>query len=162
MSRIPYAQLSDVQGKLPFFRVGATSVPNSSQIARFLEEVSDELDSSLIREGYRIPVGSMTASSAAQAASQSLSVLRAWAALGAAAKTAEAMPQGVDSKHAEMYRSQFSAILKGISDDSAELFDAERETQQGVHRRLRHGGAAGAGASAFFVKDESLYPVSSD
>lgn len=118
MSRTPYAAVSDVESLLAGFTISATSRPNSSQVANLLVLASNELDTVLSLSDYSTPVPT--------AASQGLEMVRGWASIGAAYKTAMAMPQGKESKHAESYGAEWKAILDGIGSGRSYLPDVAR------------------------------------
>lgn len=116
-----YASIADVTAHLSFVATfSATSRPNSSQVAAFIEAAANDLDSAMRQDGYITPVSS--------AAVASYPVLRSWNAIGAAMYAANAMPQGGDSKHAAFLERRFEAILKDIQEGDTYIPGAEKDT----------------------------------
>lgn len=114
-----YASLQDVQSFLPGVNFMATSAkPGATQVANFLNLASDDLDSLLGTLDYSVPI--------ATTATQAMEMLRNWTTIGAAYRTAIAMPQGKESKHAETYGKEWTAILKSIESGQRFLPDASR------------------------------------
>jgi hypothetical protein len=102
-----YASYSDVQAHLSFVATWTASTrPNASQVHQHIVDASDELDAALSIARYTVPV--------ATGATIALEQLRAWSAVGAAAHTAAAMPQGSASKHAKGLEDRWQAILIDI------------------------------------------------
>src|SRR5690349_15874341 len=95
-----YASAGNVRALLSFIPTfGATARPNAEQVAQFLDDASNDLDAALALADYTTPI--------ATTATQSVELLRTWAAVGGAWHTAVAMPQGHDSKHADVYAQRF-------------------------------------------------------
>jgi hypothetical protein len=119
MSRTPYAATSDVESLLSGVVLSATSRPTASQVANLLVLASNELDSMLGLVDYSVPIPT--------SATASIEMARSWTSIGAAYKTAMSMPQGKESKHAEVYGAEWRAILQGIEAGQRYLPDAARE-----------------------------------
>lgn len=118
MARTPYAATSDVESLLSGVVLSATSRPTASQVANLLVLASNELDSLLSLSDYAVPIPT--------AASVSLEMVRSWVSIGAAYKTAMAMPQGKESKHADFYGGEWKAILESVGAGQRYLPDAAR------------------------------------
>ncbi len=115
-----YASSIDVAAMLPGFIVSASSRPSATQIAFHLEQVSNELDAILAGADYQTPVPT--------SATAALDVVRAWTTKGAAYRAAMAMPQGKESKHADAYGKEWTAILTGVETGRHELPDTPRSS----------------------------------
>lgn len=148
-----YASAPDVNALLTFFPTfTATSRPNATQVAFFVEQASNELDATLTQERYAVPVDLGGATLAAE-------TLRGWAALGAAARAAAASPQGVDSKHAEAYETEWRAIIDRLRDGQLVLPGAARAPAAASRMRGPRAEASAAfAASPYFTRDSALVP----
>ena len=51
-----YASLSDTQGLIAKFPVGATSKPNTAEANSIIDDVSNEIDTRLAGAGYTVPI----------------------------------------------------------------------------------------------------------
>lgn len=83
-----YATIQDVQARDPTLQITASSVPNASQVSRFIEDTAAELDGILAALDYSVPI--------ATTATQAHAMLRGFNALGANAYVQEATPTSRD------------------------------------------------------------------
>lgn len=51
-----YAQLADVQARIPLFAISGTSRPNSTQVQGFLDQRAEEIDAAIRSRGIATPV----------------------------------------------------------------------------------------------------------
>lgn len=126
-----YASYSDVGAHLSFVSTWTASTrPNASQVHQHLIDASGELDAALAVADYDVPV--------ATGATIAFDVVRAWTAVGAAAHTSAAMPQGASGKHAKALADRWQALLTDIEEGDRQL-PLGRD-----HRRSRprYGGSA--------------------
>jgi hypothetical protein len=143
-----YASAPDVVALLTNIpTLTATSRPNATQVHSHLTWASNELDAALLRSDYSVPVS-------ATAATQASESLRGWAAVGAAMRSAGSMPQGEDSKHYEIYREQWSAILDGITTGDLPLPGIDVDAGVSLPRFPRPIDPESIGASPFFTRDQ--------
>lgn len=138
-----YAAVTDVAALIPGATFGATSAkPGASQVGHFLDQCSNELDALLASVDYAVPV--------ATGATASIEMLRSWTSIGGAYRTAMAMPQGKDSKHAEAYGKEWTAILGRIEKGKVELPDAPRSPV-----KVARGGQSGVDCGPTFVRGDA-------
>lgn len=140
-----YASVTDLHRLLTFLPAtfNASTRPTPSQAHQALLDSSARLDAALGLVDYTTPVAT-TATAAGE-------VLRSWAAIGAAAEIAFALPQGKDSKHAEVYRSDFQAILGSIRGRDEGLPDVARGSRSRVRSSLT--ARSPEAASPMFTRD---------
>lgn len=140
-----YLEFSDVRALLPGLPtpVPASYRPNGTQIAAFMAWASNELDTYLGGVDYTVPIPT--------GATVALELLRGYAAFGAAWKTAAAMPQGRDSKHADMYRDEWKAILGRIEKGKVELPGVGKDSTRSLPA-FPSGDPDAVGASPYFTR----------
>lgn len=154
MAREPYCDLADVRRHLAFLPASsspsgpltplpATYRPNSTQVDEHCRQASNEIDAVLALVDYSVPIPTT--------ASLSYQMVRGWAAIGAAQMSAQAMPQGADSKHAAALGERFTAILTSIRDRDIVLPDAGKEARS--RARSFAAPADSAGASPMFTRE---------
>lgn len=108
-----YATIQDVQARDPTFTFTATSTPNASQVARFIEDTAAELDGILAARDFTVPVPST--------ATQAFIMLRGYNALGADALVQEAAPT---SRKGDLARKLWEDCKKALRDGQITLADA--------------------------------------
>lgn len=124
-----YATLADVSGMIPGFTPATSSKPTASQVLGHISNVANELEAAFSVLDYQTPIPTT--------ATASMDIMRSYVTIGAAYRTAMAMPQGKDSKHAADYGAEWRAILSSIESGRRELPDAPR---QGGKRTRSAGG----------------------
>lgn len=148
----PYCTKEDVYGQLPQLanRISDTSRPSIADVDRFCQDATNELNQALLMRGYDLPLAANRV--------DALDLLRTWASIGAAAKAAAAQMQGKDSKHVELYREDWQAILEMIrTDDRFELPgdddpDDDPATPDGRGGRIR----SSTPADPYFRRDPTM------
>lgn len=128
-----YASIQDVQARDPTLTFTATSVPNASQVARFIEDTAAELDGILAALDYTIPVPTT--------ATQAWTMLRGFNALGANAHVQEAAPTG---RHRDQARTLWEECKKALRAGDIALTDASSDPGG---MPLGPGSAAGGGTA---------------
>ena len=111
-----YATISDVVGLNAARRIDATSVPNASQVAMFLDDIAAEIDGTLRANGYLLPIPS--------SATQSLRLLRVANARGARAMTERDAPERPVK---DMAVADWERTLSALNKGRMELPDAPRD-----------------------------------
>lgn len=139
-----YASYGDIQAHLSFIPTFTPSTkPNATQVHSHLVDSSNLLDAALALADYSTPVPTV--------ATHALELVRSWTAIGAAHKTALAMPGGSDSKHAEALGKDWDVILQQVRDGELGLPDLDK--QSGTSLARAGGDVAGAGPSPTFTRD---------
>jgi hypothetical protein len=133
-----YASISNVSVLAAKRTFGATSIPNSSQVAEFLDNTSSELDSILSGDGYQVPVP--TTASIALLALRRLTALGAWVQVEHSAQVSVDLDRAVKA-----WEQAKTDLIRG----RVGLVDAPRLAGQNFAR-------AQSAATPFFTRDMVL------
>jgi hypothetical protein len=143
--RYLYASSLDVEAHLSFVASFTPStIPNASQVHRFLDDACNQLDAALASLDYSVPI--------ATTATKSAELLRTYAGIGAAMWSAYAMPQGDNSLHGATLERQWTAILNGIKMGSITLPDATKSAALSGTRTASYDESSEPGAAAPYFK----------
>jgi hypothetical protein len=134
----PYATLANVSALAAKRVFTATSVPNASQVAMFLEDAQSEVDGILAGDGYQVPVPTT--------ATISIGLLRRIVTLGAWAQVEKSAQVSDNAKDVlAMWESARTELVKG----TLQLADAPRLGGENFARSQ-------AAATPFFTRDMAL------
>lgn len=111
-----YASIQNVQARDPTLVFTATSTPNASQVAQFIEDTAAELDGILAARDFSVPVPTT--------ATQAFALLRSYNALGANALVQEASPT---SRSRDQARALWEDCKKALRAGDITLSDAESD-----------------------------------
>lgn len=142
-----YASAPDVSARIGVATITASSKPNTTQVAGYIDDISDELDGRLAALNYTtpIPTGATTA----------FDLLNAWTSIGAAMNWTAALPQGESGKHLPYLERRWNTILKALEDGTMAVPGLSKDTTTG---RVRFGvGGGTSSATPYFVRDPLDY-----
>lgn len=114
-----YAQLADVQKRLPQFPITATSKPNSTEAQTLIEVTESQCEVGWKNLGYAIPLAPLSGST------KNLSEEIVCQGAGARILYARAAAVGGDAavQSADRMQAQYDALMEGLADSSNKLIE---------------------------------------